>query len=97
MFPLLDKHLAALFNGEVDDGNSDSMLDAIIFGAAREAVPDLAIRRCDHIDTLRRLIIRRISDRDDIRLICERRLAERDAKQDDFDKICLKLTKYEEV
>lgn len=96
MQPLLDDHLSKLFAGEVDDGNGD-MLDAILFGAAREALPDLGRQRYDHNDMLRRLIISRMADRDDIRRIRDERINERDVMQADYDKICRALEKCEEV
>lgn len=96
MLPLLDEHLAKLFSGEVDDANGD-MLDNYLFGAAREAVPDLERQHYDHVDMLRRLVIRRVADREDIRRIREDRTKERDAMQLDYDKLCQALAKYEEV
>ena len=96
MLPLLDEHLAKLFAGEVDDGNGD-MLDSILFGAAREALPDLGHQHYDHIDMLRRLIIRRTADRDDIRRIRDERQKECDAMQIDYNNICHALAKCEEV
>lgn len=96
MIPLLDEHLTKLFTGEVDDGNGD-MLDSILFGAAREALPYLGRQHYDHIDILRRLTISRIADRDDIRRIRDEREKERDAIQVDYEKICHALAKYEEV
>ncbi len=96
MLPLLDDCLAKLFAGEVDDGNAD-MLDSLIFGAAREALPDLGRQHCDHIDILRRLTIRRIADRDDIRKIRDQRQKEYDAMRIDYDSICHALEKCEEV
>ena len=41
MLPRIDDHLEKLFAGNVDDANGD-MLDEIIFGAAREALPYLS-------------------------------------------------------
>jgi hypothetical protein len=96
MLPILDDHLTKLFSGEVDDGNAN-MLDAIIFGAAREAQPDLGRQRYDHIDMLRRLTVSRIADREDIRRIKAEREKERDAIQDDYERICCALKKFEEV
>lgn len=96
MLPMLNEHLAKLFAGEVDDGNGD-MLDSILFGAAREALPDLGRQHYDHIDMLRRLTISRIADRDDIRRIRDERQKERDAMQVDYNNICHTLAKCEEV
>ena len=64
MKPKLDRHLEALFSGDVDDGNGD-MLDNIIFGPYRESVPYLNIQRLNHKDMNRRLVARRVSDRAD--------------------------------
>lgn len=96
MIPRLGEHLNKLFAGEVDDANGD-MLDAIIFGAAREALPDLGRQHYDHIDMLRRLINRHMADHNDIRRIKEEREKERDIMQADYDNICRLLSKCEEV
>ena len=96
MIPRLDEHLNKLFAGEVDDANGD-MLDALIFGVAREALPDLNRQHYDHMDMLRRFIIKRLADRDDIRRIKEERERERDIMQADYDNICRLLSKCEEV
>lgn len=96
MIPRLDEHLNKLFAGVVDEANSD-MLDAIIFGAAREALPDLGRQHYDHIDLLRRLINRHKADHNDIRRIKEEREKERDIIQGDYDNICRLLSKCEEV
>lgn len=90
MMPRLEEHLSKLFAGEVDDGNGD-MLDAILFGAAREALPDLGRQHYDHSDTIRRLIIRRKADREDIRRIKEEREAECEAMRIDYEKTCKML------
>ena len=87
MLPRIDEHLDKLFAGEVDDGNGD-MLDLIIFGAAREALPDLERQHCDHVDTLRRLAIRRKADGEDIRRIRDERCEERKAMEAEYKKIC---------
>lgn len=92
MLPKLEDHLTKLFAGEVDDGNGD-MLDAILFGAAREALPDLGRQHYDHTDMLRRLSIRRMADRDDIRRIKEQRELERDAMAADYEKTCRMLAR----
>lgn len=92
----IDDHLDKLFAGEVDDANGD-MLDEIIFGAAREALPCLSRQRIDHNDTIRRFIARRTADHDDIRRIREDRIKERDTMQTDYDKICAALARAEEV
>lgn len=95
MLPLLDEHLTKLFAGEVDDGNGD-MLDSILFGAVREAVPDLEHQHHDHIDMIRRLTIRRIADRDDIRRIRDERRDEMNRIQSDYENICHALENCEE-
>ena len=96
MLPRIDDHLNKLFAGSVDDANCD-MLDEIIFGAAREALPYLSKQHIDHTDTIRRFIVRRTADRDDIRHIRDERIVERDTMQTDYDKICKALEKAEEV
>ena len=40
MMPKLEEHLNRLFAGDIDDANGD-MMDAILFSAAREALPEL--------------------------------------------------------
>lgn len=92
MLSKLEDHLAKLFAGEVDDANGD-MLDAIIFGAAREALPDLSRQHYDHTDMLRRLILRHKSDREDIRMIKEEREVEYESMKADYDKTCRMLAK----
>ena len=96
MLPKIDDHLAKLFAGTVDDANGD-MLDELVFGAAREALPDLSKQHIDHKDTIRRFIVRRTADLDDLRRIRDERLKERDTMQADYEKICKALEKAEEV
>lgn len=96
MIPRLDEHLSKLFSGAIDDGNGD-MLDALIFGAAREATPDLGRQHYDHMDMLRRLIIKSKANREDILKIKEERKKERDVLRADFDKLCDLFAKCEEV
>lgn len=96
MLPKIDDHLEKLFAGSVDDANGD-MLDEIIFGAARGALPYLSKQHIDHNDTIRRFIVRRTADRDDIRRIRDERVKERDTMQTEYDKICKALEKAEEV
>ena len=96
MLPKIDDHLDKLFAGSVDDANGD-MLDEIIFGAAREALPYLSKQHIDHNDTIRRFIVRRTADCDDIRRIRDACIVERDSMQTDYDKICKALEKAEEV
>lgn len=84
--------ISKAFAGNVDDANGD-MLDEIIFGAAREALPYLSKQHIDHNDTIRRFIVRRTADRDDIRRIRDERIVERDTMQTDYDKICKALEK----
>lgn len=96
MIPRIDDHLEKLFAGSVDDANGD-MLDEIIFGAAREAMPFLSKQHIDHNDTIRRFIVRRTADRDDVRNLREERVKEREIMQVDYDRICNALEKAEEV
>ena len=96
MIPRIDEHLDKLFAGDVDDANGD-MLDEIIFGAAREALPHLSKQHIDHNDTIRRFIVRRTADREDICRIRDERIVERDTMQADYDKICKALEKAEEA
>lgn len=96
MLPKIDSHLEKLFAGDVDDANGD-MLDEIIFGAAREALPYLSKQYIDHNDTIRRFIIRRTADRDDICRIRDEREKERETMQADYNKICKALERAEEV
>lgn len=87
MLPRLDEHLEKLLAGEVDDANGD-MLDAIIFGAAREAKPELGIQHYDHGDLLRRLTIRHDTDKDDLARIIENREKELELMEADHEKTC---------
>lgn len=95
MMPRLEEHLNRLLSGDVDDANGD-MLDALIFGAAREALPDLARQHYDHKDMLRRLIVRRKADREDLRRIKEDREAEYEVLLADYEKTCRLLAKDSE-
>lgn len=90
MLARIDDHLKKLFAGNVDDANGD-MLDELIFGAAREAMPYLTKQRIDHNDTIRRFIVRRTADLDDIRRIKDERVEERKVMQADYEKICKAL------
>lgn len=92
MIPKLDGHLSKMFSGEIDDANGD-MLDSIIFGAAREALPELNRQRYNHIDTLRRLIVRGTVDCKDIERIKQEREIECEQLQIERNE----LSKYEEV
>ncbi len=97
MMPRLEEHLSKLFAGEVDDANGD-MLDNIIFGAAREALPDIVRQHYDHLDMLRRLIIRRKADREDLRRIRDDRVEEYESMKADYERTCKMLDReYEEV
>ena len=90
MIPRLEEHLNKLLAGTVDDANGD-MLDGIIFGAAREALPDLGRQHYDHSDMLRRLIIRRKADREDLWRIREDRAAEYESIKADYEQTCKML------
>lgn len=92
MLPRLEDHLTKLLAGEVDDANGD-MLDNIIFGTVREALPDLGRQHYDHIDMLRRLILRHKSDREDIRMIKEARELEYETLKSDYERTCRMLAK----
>ena len=97
MMPKLEEHLNRLFAGDIDDANGD-MMDAILFSAAREALPDLGKQHCDHLDMLRRLIIRRKADREDLRRIRDDRVDEYEAMKVDYERTCKMLDReYEEV
>ena len=97
MMPRLEEHLSKLFAGEVDDANGD-MLDNIIFGAAREALPDIVRQHYDHLDMLRRLTIRRKADREDLRRIRDDRVEEYESMKADYERTCKMLDReYEEV
>lgn len=96
MIPRLEAHLSKLLSAEVDDGNAD-MLDALIVGAASEAVHDLKLQRYNHIDTIRRLTVRSEADCEDIRKIRDRRIEELESLEKDYEKICTALDKCEEV
>ncbi len=58
----LDGYLEKLFEGEVDDGNSD-MLDNMIMGISRQAEKLLARQRTEHRDVIKSLDMRAKSDR----------------------------------
>lgn len=96
MKPKLDKHLEALFAGDVDDANSD-MLDNIIFGPYRESVPYLNIQRLNHKDMNRRLVARRVSDRADFARIREERQEELECLKQEYEDVCNKMAAVEEV
>ena len=97
MMPKLEEHLSKLFAGDVDDANGD-MLDAILFGAAREALPDLDKQHYNHLDMLRRLIIRRKADREDLRRIRDNRVEECESMKADYERTCKMLDReYEEA
>lgn len=98
MMPRLEEHLSKLLAGDiVDSGNAD-MLDAILFGAAREGITDLGKQHYDHSDMLRRLIIRRKVDREDFRKIRDDRVEEYESMKADYERTCKMLDReYEEV
>lgn len=96
MLPRIDAHLEKLFAGSVDDANGD-MLDELLFGAAREALPFLSKQHIDHNDTIRRFIVRRTADRDDICRIRDECIKEHETMKTDYDKLCIALEKAEEV
>ena len=97
MIPRLEEHLNRLFTGSVDEANGDMLIDTI-FGAAREALPDLGRQHYDHLDMLRRLIIRRKADREDLRRIRDDRVEEYESIKADYERTCKMLDReYEEV
>ncbi len=98
MMPRLEEHLSKLLAEDiVDSGNAD-MLDAILFGAAREGITDLGKQHFDHSDMLRRLIIRRKADREDLRRIRDDRVEEYESMKADYERTCKMLEReYEEV
>lgn len=95
MLPLLDRHLEALFAGDVDDGNGDA-LDSLIFAPAREALPDLAMQQTAHADILRRLIARRKADREDFCRILEQKKLELQELEAAHANTCRLLAKEEQ-
>lgn len=95
MKPKLDRHLEALFAGNVDDANGD-MLDNIIFGPYRESVPYLNVQRLNHKDMNRRLIARRVSDRADFKRIRNERKEELERLEQEYEDICDKMAAVEE-
>lgn len=95
MKPKLDKHLEALFAGDVDDANGD-MLDNIIFGPYRESVPYLNVQRLNHKDMNRRLVARRVSDRADFERIRDDRKDELKQLEREYDDVCSKMAAVEE-
>ena len=95
MKPKIDRHLEALFAGDVDDGNGD-MLDNIIFGPYRESVPYLNIQRLNHKDMNRRLVARRVSDRADFEKIRNERQNELERLEQEYEDVCSKMATVEE-
>lgn len=95
MKPKLDRHLEALFAGDVDDANGD-MLDNIIFDPYRESVSYLNVQRLNHKDMNRRLIARRISDRADFERIRDERKVELGYLEQEYKDICNKMIAVEE-
>lgn len=95
MKPKLDKHLEALFAGNVDDANGD-MLDNIIFGPYRESGPYLNVQRLNHKDMNRRLVARRISDRADFARIREERQEELEFLEQEYKDTCSRIAAVKE-
>lgn len=87
MFPKLDEHLARLFSGEIDSGNSD-VLDEMIFSAAREGKCELAIQRYNHKDMIVRLAARYHSDYEDLKNLRSQRQEELDAVLQEHEVTC---------
>ena len=90
MKPKLDKHLEALFAGNVDDANGN-MLENIIFGPYRESVPYLNVQRLNHKDMNRRLVACRISDREDIARIRDDRQEELEQIKQEYKDTCNRI------
>ena len=95
MYPLIDEHLNKLFAGEVDDGNGD-LLDALIFGAYREALPDLRMQYYDRQRILRRLLTRHNADRSSTASTLEGMRKEYESLTEEFNKASDMLDKYKE-
>ncbi len=93
MVPIIDAHLEKLLSGEVDDANGD-MLDRLIFGPARMALPDLISQHVDHSDLLRRFIVRRNADQKDLEEILSQRQAELDDLNGEYENICRKIEEH---
>lgn len=95
LLPKLERHLAAMLAGEVDDANGD-FLDSLIFAPAREALPDLNRQRHDHMEALRRIIARREADRMDFQKLLEQRQQELAELERAHEKTCRLIAKYSE-
>ncbi|HBA64554.1 MAG TPA: hypothetical protein DCZ20_11915 [Lachnospiraceae bacterium] len=95
MKPRLDRHLEALFAGDVDDANGD-MLDNIIFGPYRESDPYLNVQRLNHKDMNRRLVARRVSDRADFARIREERQEELERLKHEYEDVCSRIAAAKE-
>lgn len=95
MIPLLDDHLNKLFAGEVDDANGD-VLDDIIYGAVREALPDLNRQRYDHGDMIRRFDVRFTANESNFICFLEQRNKERERIQHALDKVDALIDQYGE-
>lgn len=81
----LDGYLDKLFDGEVDDGNGDVLLN-LIFSRAREALPLLRIQRVNHEDMLQRLTIRYKADKKDFEQLLEDAVRERITAEQAYEK-----------
>lgn len=95
MIPKIDKHLEALFSGDVDDGN-EAMLDNLIFDLYRESVPYLNDQRLNHKDMNRRLVARKISDRADVARLREERQEELEILEQEYKDTCSRIAAVEE-
>ena len=91
----MDQHLEALIAGEVDDANGD-MLDNIIFGSYREAVPELGVQRLNHKDMNQRLAARRTADREDFVRLGSERQEELARLEEEYKETCNKIKAAEE-
>ncbi len=93
MMPLLKEHLEKLCSGEIDDGNGDT-LDSIIFGAAREALPDLQKQFLDHSELINRQGICHQTDFQDIMRIKQERETELKSMEESYEIVCSMFNKF---
>lgn len=85
--PMLDRHLAKLFAGEIDDANGD-VLDRLIFSGVREGKTDLVRQRYEHMDMIARLTAGWESDYQDIRQLRDLREEELEELISDYRITC---------
>lgn len=85
----IDKHLEALFRGDIDDGNGDT-LDALIIDMAQQAKRFMEKQRTDHQDIIMSLDIRSISDKQAF-------LDQREKYEKTLEENLFEQSKYEEM